>query len=107
METKAKLVRDKIPQIIKAGGRTAKVRRIASDRQYLKHLLAKLQEETLEAADAAYDPVHLLEELADVQEVLDAIADLPQFGRAALRRRQAAKRRQRGGFKQRLLLLLK
>jgi predicted house-cleaning noncanonical NTP pyrophosphatase (MazG superfamily) len=62
-----KLVRDKIPAIIQASGKTCETE-ILSDAQYLTMLDKKLDEELAE-----YHEAQNLEELADLLEVLYAV----------------------------------
>lgn len=62
-----KLVRDKIPEIIRANGNES-VTRVLSSGERLEALLHKLVEEALEMQETP-----TLEERADVQEVLRAI----------------------------------
>jgi len=64
-----KLVRDKIPEIIKADGGKP-VTRILGDEEYLIALIEKLKEELAEFA-AEFSA----EELADIQEVVHALRD--------------------------------
>jgi predicted house-cleaning noncanonical NTP pyrophosphatase (MazG superfamily) len=90
------MVRDRIPDIIRAKGETPNVHRTHPDDRY-GYLMAKLHEEVAEFVDADSDG-QALEELADVAEVLDALAvehgsDLDEV--LALKR---AKRTARGGF---------
>ena len=93
-----KLVRDRIPQIITAAGKTC-VTRVLSDAEYIAALDLKLQEELNEyLADGD------LEELADLLEVMMAAAKARGHSFAeveAIRREKAA---QRGGFDQRIFL---
>ena len=63
-----KLVRDKIPQIIKDRG-SVPIIHIANDLEYWKMLKAKLQEEV----DEFLEETNVNEELADVLEVIHAI----------------------------------
>jgi len=63
-----KLVRDKIPLIIEASGRIA-ITRTLSDEEFLLELKKKLVEETQEFIESG-----TLEELADVVEVVMALA---------------------------------
>ncbi len=93
-----KLVRDKIPEIIRAKGQ-APVTRILDDREFLDALIAKLGEET---AEFAAEPS--LEELADLQEVLDAIREQLGYETKQLADQQQHKRLERGGFKKRIYL---
>ena len=61
-----KLVRDQIPQIIQAQGKTC-VTEILLEEEYLQMVDAKLQEELTE-----YQESKSLEELADLLEVMEA-----------------------------------
>ena len=63
-----KLVRDKIPEIIEASGKTCETE-ILSDEEYLQMLDKKLDEELAE-----YHQEQNIEELADLLEVLYATA---------------------------------
>lgn len=94
-----KLVRDRIPEIIRASGRKASVR-TASAEEVRTYLVRKVAEEATELAE---NPS--LEELADLLEVLHALAremnvDLGQLEQVRLKKREA-----RGGFEQRVVLL--
>lgn len=93
-----KLVRDKIPEIIEASGSRPIVRKLGPQ-EYIAELIKKLREESDEVAA---DPV--LEELADVQEVLDALTVTLGHSleeREAVRAQKAA---ERGGFEERIFL---
>ena len=65
-----KLIRDCIPKIIRQAGRECKIETM-SQSEYHQALLKKLIEEAKEAAEAK--PDNLMEELADIYEVIDAI----------------------------------
>jgi predicted house-cleaning noncanonical NTP pyrophosphatase (MazG superfamily) len=97
--TVGKLVRDRIPEIIEADGRTANVRQLA-DEEYGAALLDKLSEEVQELCDAT--PVERLGEAADVYEVLLALVEHIGLSYDDLVRAADEKRRQRGGFSRRL-----
>src|SRR5690606_342167 len=71
-ENMGKLVRDKIPEFIRASGRTPHVSAL-SPSAYREALIDKLREEAAEL-QAAQTGEALLEEAADVLEVLAAIA---------------------------------
>ena len=91
-----KLVRDRIPEIIKNDGKTPIIE-ILSNEEYLLELDKKLNEEVAEnQADKS------IEEMADILEVLFAICE----GRAntveELTQVREAKREKRGGFKDRI-----
>lgn len=88
-----KLVRDKIPQIIIADGKTPIVRTL-SDEEYLSELDRKLNEEVAE-----YQADKSLEEMADVLEVLLAICEARGHSVDELMEVRDKKREKRGGFR--------
>ncbi len=97
-----KLVRDKIPDIIRASGRIPFVTKLATD-AYRTALTGELREEVAERV-AAKDAPAVIEEAADIIEVLAAIAS--EYGATIdcvvdVARRKRAKR---GGFDMRLWL---
>jgi len=96
-----KLVRDRIPDIIRADGGDPHVR-VLDDGEYRRALVDKLVEEALEAREAS--PSALLGELADVFEVLASICALQGWSLGAVEQAADAKRVERGGFDQRLWL---
>ena len=96
-----KLVRDKIPEIIRSAGRRPFVR-VLNEGDYRAALLLKLTEESREAQAAADD--ELVTELADVLEVLHAIAEAHSLAWAEIVSAAASKRAERGGFRDRILL---
>jgi len=92
-----KLVRDKVPQLIRSGGAEPVVR-VAGDREYRGLLRAKLVEEVEEFL-ASEEP----EELADVLEVVLALSEDLGVGCAGLEELRAVKAGERGGFGQRVV----
>lgn len=93
-----KLVRDKIPAIIESTGQTCTTR-ILSQEEYLQKLDEKLCEELAE-----YQESKSLEELADLLEVMEAVAKARGYTREQLLQLQKDKREKRGGFDERILL---
>jgi predicted house-cleaning noncanonical NTP pyrophosphatase (MazG superfamily) len=96
-----KLVRDRIPEIIEADGGQP-VTRVLDDAGYEVALRAKLIEESREA-QAATDG-ELLPELADVLEVLQALAKAHDMRWEDVVSEAARKRAERGGFDKRIFL---
>ena len=93
-----KLVRDRIPEIIEAAGKKC-VCSILPDEDYLALLDEKLNEELAE-----YQQSKSMEELADLIEVIRAVAAARGSSMEeveAIRREKAAKR---GGFEKKILL---
>ena len=93
-----KLVRDKIPHIIEASGKTC-VTEVLSQEAYLIELDRKLNEELSE-----YQQSKLLEELADLLEVMDAVVKARGYTWEDLTRVRKEKRAARGAFDQRIYL---
>lgn len=91
-----KLVRDKIPQIIRDDGKEPIVE-ILSEEDYLIELDKKLNEEVAE-----YQADKSLEEMADVLEVLFAICEARGHSVDELMQIREEKREKRGGFKDRI-----
>lgn len=98
MTFRPKLVRDKIPDLIRARGATPRVRTIDRGDLY-PYLLDKLREESSEFAEHPS-----LEELADILEVLRALAEALNLPFEAVEDECALKRRERGGFQSGVLL---
>lgn len=97
-----KLVRDKIPEIIRANGGVP-ILRTASAQEYPGLLRDKLREEAGEAATASRG--HLAGELADVLEAVSAIAADAGISPQELEQARAAKTAERGGFSRGLVWL--
>lgn len=97
-----KLVRDKIPEIIRQSGNQCEVT-IFSETEYLEALRQKLIEEAQEAAIASSD--ELVKELADLYEVIDAILTASGIEREAVSAVQQQRREERGGFEGKIKLL--
>jgi len=98
-----KLVRDKIPEIVKAAGWTPVIS-VLKKKDFLKVLKAKLVEEAKEllAAKSKKDVAH---ELADLQEVLDTIIAEVGLTKVHVQKIQREKNKKRGGFKKRIFLV--
>ncbi len=96
-----KLVRDKIPELIRQQGQNP-ILRILEDEEYTKCLEQKLDEEVAE-----YHRDRNLEELADILEVVFALAEDLGASRELLMKVYQAKHDERGGFADRLFLIAK
>jgi len=93
-----KLVRDRIPEIIEASGKSCTFETL-SDERYIELLNKKLQEEVTEYLESG-----TLEELADIGEVMHAILDYKGIPLEEYQRVRSEKLQERGGFKKRILL---
>jgi len=93
-----KLIRDGIPEIIRASGKECTCR-VLSREEYLARLDEKLQEELNEYLESGS-----LDELADLTEVIHAVVRARGYVLEDLEHVRADKARKRGGFEKRLLL---
>ncbi|WP_227353786.1 nucleoside triphosphate pyrophosphohydrolase [Haladaptatus salinisoli] len=93
-----KLVRDRIPDIVEANGERP-VTHVAEGEEYDRRLAEKLDEEVAEFRDSG-DP----EELADVLEVVYALAARAGVSRDELERLRTEKVDERGGFEDGVVL---
>lgn len=97
-----KLVRDNVPEIIRAKGEEA-VTRILEGDEFKKELYKKLLEESNEVITAE-KVEDLLVELADVLEVVQAIAELNGKQLEDIMEIAKQKKAKRGGFQKRVFL---
>ena len=93
-----KLIRDKIPEIIKKKGGKPVVH-IADEAEYWTKLKEKLSEEVEE-----FKKDENREELADIFEVIDAIVEYKKFDKKETEKIQKKKAEERGKFKKRIIL---
>ncbi|TSC53849.1 MAG: hypothetical protein LiPW39_47 [Parcubacteria group bacterium LiPW_39] len=93
-----KLVRDRIPEIIKRQGGKAIVH-VASRKEYWQKLKKKLVEETIEFVEKESP-----EEISDILEVVDAICVFKGFDKRELWKVQRRRAKERGVFKKRIIL---
>ena len=94
-----KLVRDKIPQIIQNKGGIAQTV-VLSEEDYLKELNIKLQEEVKEYLESGE-----VEEIADILEVLLALAKQKGLSYNELEEIRDQKAKKRGAFNDKIFLI--
>ncbi|HPZ07048.1 MAG TPA: nucleoside triphosphate pyrophosphohydrolase [Candidatus Eremiobacteraeota bacterium] len=94
-----KIIRDKIPEIIEKDGKTFEVQTVSNDTA-LQYLKDKLKEEF----DEFYESDNI-EELSDIMEVIDAIAEKKGISFNKLLQIKEEKRKKRGGFEKNLILI--
>ena len=99
----SKLVRDDIPHIIYASGKRPITHKAIGDRELLLLLLDKLGEETKEVQEAK-DRYELIQELADVYEVISCIALTVNCNIKDIEDVARVKRNTRGSFKKGIVL---
>lgn len=94
MQRYNKLVRDRIPEIIRADGKECEIR-VAEGKEKYELLEKKLMEEVNEFLEDKN-----LEELADVMEVLFGLAREIGYSEEDLIRKREEKKGERGGFEE-------
>ncbi|MCR4275260.1 MAG: nucleoside triphosphate pyrophosphohydrolase [Candidatus Wolfebacteria bacterium] len=94
-----KLVRDKIPEYIKAKGGVP-IFHIANNDEYWQKLKEKLQEEITEFLN---DDTNV-SEIADILDVIDAICEYRKFDKKEIDEIKKKKAEERGKFKKKIIL---
>ncbi|MFC5732213.1 nucleoside triphosphate pyrophosphohydrolase [Cytobacillus gottheilii] len=103
MPTYYKLVRDHIPEIIEKTGKKFTTK-ILNSTEYIEELKKKSFEELEEYVNAT-NKEEAIEELADVLEIIRALADYHDISFERLEEVRQEKANKRGGFKERIFLI--
>lgn len=98
-----KLVRDRIPEIIQKSGKVAITRKLSQE-EYKVELQKKFEEELREYFDAKTD-AEALEELADIYEILESLAQVHGATIAEVETIRYKKAEERGRFEDRIFLV--
>ena len=93
-----KLVRDRIPEIIRENGETPVTRQVSGD-EYHEFLVEKLHEEVTEFEESGE-----VEELADVLEIIYALREFEDVSADELEAIRQRKADERGGFEEGIVL---
>lgn len=97
-----KLVRDRIPEIIKENNDGEAVTKILSDEEYKKALEDKLYEEYQEVLEASGED--RVEELADMLEIMISLAKIEKSNLEKIIEIAKKKKLKRGGFDKKIYL---
>ncbi|MCU1806370.1 nucleoside triphosphate pyrophosphohydrolase [Cytobacillus firmus] len=103
MPTYNKLVRDQIPEIIEKTGKKFSTR-ILDDNEYIKELKKKSFEELQEYVETN-NKEDAIEELADVLEIIHALAEYHGASIEEVEEIRKQKAEKRGGFKEKIFLI--
>ncbi|WP_338780232.1 nucleoside triphosphate pyrophosphohydrolase [Metabacillus sp. FJAT-52054] len=98
-----KLVRDNIPQIIQATGKSFETR-ILENEEYINELKKKSFEE-LDEYMTAETNAEAIEELADLMEIIKAFAEAHGSSLAEVEKIRREKAEKRGGFEEKIFLV--
>jgi len=103
-----KLVRDKIPEIMKNKKQNPKTVIIKNDSEYLSALNKKLIEEVNEYLESSSkdNSENTKYEIADILEVIEAICKLKKYNADTIKDYKLKKKKEKGSFEKRILLLL-
>lgn len=94
-----KLIRDRIPEIIEANGKSCEVE-VMDDDEYIEYLKKKLQEEVEEFLESGEK-----EEIADILEVIYAIIETKGLSQEEIEAIREKKAENRGRFARKLRLV--
>lgn len=97
-----KLVRDRIPEIIKKDGKVCSTKTLTAT-EYQVELKRKLVEESTELLDANTKE-EMLEELADIYEVIEAILFEEKFDIKDIQDKRICKNMRKGSFEDKVYL---
>ena len=98
-----KLIRDKIPEIIKKNGSNSKTR-ILDNEEFKKELLKKIVEESQEVLETNGDKKELTKEISDVLEVINYLTDVFELDRQEIEKIRKERKDSRGGFDKKIFL---
>lgn len=98
-----KLVRDKIPQVIEATGKKFTTE-ILNNKDYIKYLKEKSYEE-LDEYCATQSKEEAVEELADLLEIIHALANYHGSSIEEVENVRQEKAEKRGGFQEKIFLV--
>lgn len=97
-----KLVRDKIPEKIRNNNEIPIIK-VLNDKEYKEALITKLLEEYNEVIKAEGEEI--LEELADMLEVIEALANVENKTFNDIMKLKETKKEKRGGFSEKIYLI--
>ncbi|PFY91634.1 nucleoside triphosphate pyrophosphohydrolase [Bacillus pseudomycoides] len=103
MPTYNKLVRDRIPEIIKNNGKTSTTI-ILDEKEYIEEIGKKIGEELTEYLEAE-NKEHKVEELADLLELVNALAQYEGVTLEDVEKVRKQKAEKRGCFQERIFLV--
>ncbi|MFP5111632.1 nucleoside triphosphate pyrophosphohydrolase [Bacillaceae bacterium C204] len=98
-----KLVRDRIPEIIESTGKQYSTK-VLNHEEYIKELKSKSREELDEYINAENDK-DAIEELADILEIIHALAECHGASIETVEAVRQKKAEKRGGFKEKIYLI--
>ncbi|RSD28865.1 phosphoribosyl-ATP pyrophosphohydrolase [Mesobacillus subterraneus] len=98
-----KLVRDRIPEIIRESGKTLTIRQLTNE-EYIKELKNKAEEELNEFKNSTTRG-EAGEELADLLEVMYSLAEIHGYSFSEIEEIRKQKELDRGGFKDKIYLI--
>ena len=98
-----KLIRDNVPNTIRAKGDECEVREIQDDNEYEQELLKKVSEESF-ALTQVHSRDEFLSEYVDLAEVLDALCEHLKCSPEEIHIAREQNRQKKGGFTKRYFL---
>lgn len=103
MKTYNKLVRDKIPEVIRKNGQTCNIEKL-DQTAYTIELKSKLKEELIEYLETEEDE-EAIEELSDILEIIHSLSEIHGKKFKDVEEARQKKLNDRGGFNERIYLI--
>lgn len=98
-----KLIRDKIPEVIRANGSDCEVK-ILSDDDFVNELLKKVEEEARELSECQ-NRKEIIEELSDVIDVIEEVKKVKNISEEEINEAKIKSMERKGGFDKKLFLV--
>ena len=98
-----KLVRDRIPRIIKKDGWKPSIKRL-NKAEFKLALLEKAVEEAKELKATKGDEEEMVKEIGDIYEVIDSLIELYKLDKKEIKKTKEERKKTRGGFEKRIFL---
>lgn len=98
-----KLIRDKIPEKMTRVGAAFEIRKLGK-KEFEKELLRKVEEEA-SGLPKAKNKFELIEELADILDVVEEIKRFKKIKSGEIKKAQKENTRKKGGFKKKIYLV--
>lgn len=97
-------MRDRIPEIIKKNGDGCVIKKL-NQKEFKIEALKKVVEEANELLGAKDSKIEMIKELADLQEIIEAVMDSNKISKREVVKEKTARNKQRGGFTKKIFLI--
>jgi predicted house-cleaning noncanonical NTP pyrophosphatase (MazG superfamily) len=99
-----KLVRDRIPEIIKKNADSCVTKKL-NQKEFRLETLKKVVEEANELLAAKDSKIEMIKELADLKEIIDTVMSAHKISNKEVSKEKKIRKKQRGGFEKKVYLI--